>query len=85
MKNTAIKKRLPLVLFIAAALLTAGYIAALVYDYVTYYEFGSAPFWVYVLTEFIPFMIPAGVCLCIGIVLKKKIDDDHRAPESKPH
>lgn len=44
----------------------------LIIDYVCYYRFGSAPFYVYILVRGIEFILPAILCLIIAYCLKGK-------------
>ena len=66
------KKYLPLILFICAALLTAGFAIHLFFDYTLRYEFGSAPFWLYVAERFIEYMLLAIACFTAGMILRKR-------------
>ena len=66
------KKTLCSILFTAAAVLAAAFAALLTVDFFKFYEFGSAPFYVYILTRGIEFLLPAAICLIAGIIIKKK-------------
>ena len=66
------KKTVCSILFIAAALLVAAFAALLAADYFKYYEFGSAPFYVYILTRGIEFLLPGAVCFIAGIIIRRK-------------
>ena len=66
------KKFMPAFLFICSALLTIGFVARLYFDYTMHYEYGSAPFWLYVAVRFVEFMILAISCFVVGIIMRKK-------------
>lgn len=65
------KKYLPVFLLICSALLSIGFAVHLYYDYTLHYEFGSAPFWLYIAVRFVEYMILAIGCFVVGIVIRK--------------
>ena len=66
------KKYIPTFLFICAALLTIGFAVHLYFDYTLHYEYGSAPFEVYVIERLVEYMILAIGCIVAGIIIQKK-------------
>jgi len=66
------RKYIPTVLFVCSALLVIGFVLRLYFDYTLYYEFGSVPFWVYILERFVEYMLAAIGCLAVGAVLNRK-------------
>ena len=66
------KKYIPAFLFICAALLTIGFAVHLYFDYTLRYEYGSAPFALYVIERFAEYLILAIGCLITGIIMCKK-------------
>ena len=66
------RKYLSVLLWICAALLTAGFAVHLYFDYTLRYEYGSAPFELYVIERFAEYMILAVGCFIAGILLRKK-------------
>lgn len=66
------KKILPTALYIITALLVIGFGVRLGVDYFKLYEFGSSPFYVYIIVRFAEFIIPAILCFVIGFILQKK-------------
>ena len=65
-------------LFICSPLLTIGFVARLYFDYTMHYEYGSAPFWLYVAVRFVEFMILAIGCFVAGIIMRKKAKGNDR-------
>lgn len=66
------KERFPLFLYIISVLLVFGFIICLSADYLYKYEFGSAPFYIYVLFRFAEFLIPAILIFVAARILKIK-------------
>lgn len=66
------KKFIPAFLFVCSALLTIGFAVRLYFDYTIHYEYGSAPFWLYIAVRFGEFMLLAIGCLVGGIIIRKK-------------
>ena len=69
------KKKIPLFLWIAAALLFVGFgigVAADYQYYITEGIYGSAPFDLYILIRAIEFLLPAILCFIVGLVLRRK-------------
>lgn len=62
-----------LFLYIMAALLVVGFAIRLGADYYKNYEFGSSPFYLYVIERFAEFILPAIACFAAGHILKKKL------------
>lgn len=58
--------------FGVAALFAVAFIVMLVVDYVKYYPYGSAPFWLYIAVRFAEFIIPAIAFVVVSVILKKK-------------
>ncbi len=66
------KKWISAFLFLCAALLTVGFVVRLYCDYVFYYAYGSAPFYLYIAKRFICYLIPAIGCFAAAIILQKR-------------
>ena len=47
-------------------------IVALIFDYVNYNEYGSAPFYVNIIIRGLEFLLPAIICLLISYFLNKR-------------
>ncbi|MCQ2418507.1 MAG: hypothetical protein MJ085_01860 [Clostridia bacterium] len=71
-----IKERIPLFLYILSAGFAVGFLIRLIADYLCDYEYGSAPFYVYVLVRFVEFIIPAIVSFIAARIVYKK--QNHR-------
>ena len=65
-------------LFVCSALLTIGFAVRLYYDYTLQYEFGSAPFWLYIAVRFVEFMLLAIGCFVAGIIIRKKAKENEQ-------
>lgn len=61
-----------MLLFIMAAILFIIFGVILWNDYAVHYPYGSAPFYVYVLERVIEILLPAGLCVTFGMLIKKK-------------
>lgn len=59
-------------LFAASAVLAVCFGIFLWQDYTVHYQFGSAPFYLYVLERVVEFLLPSIVCLVVGGVIRKK-------------
>lgn len=70
------KKFIPAFLFICSTLLTIGFAVRLYFDYTVHYEYGSAPFWLYMAIRFVEFMILAIGCFVAGIIMRKKAKEN---------
>ncbi len=57
---------------IAAALWGCGFVILLIKDYLIHYPYGSAPFCLYILERAVMYLVPAVICLVIGLVIKEK-------------
>lgn len=66
------KEKYCLFLYIMSALLVVGFAIRLGADYFKNYEFGSSPFYLYVIERFAEFILPAIACFAVGRILKKK-------------
>lgn len=66
------KKFFSILFFVLSGCLTVTFIVLLCSDYINSYPFGSAPFYLYVIERGVMFLIPAAVCLTVGIILLKK-------------
>ncbi|MBO2515975.1 MAG: hypothetical protein CW338_01685 [Clostridiales bacterium] len=66
------KKFVSVFLMICAALFAAGFAAHLYFDYTLHYEYGSAPFRLYVIERFAEFTVPAIGCFAAGMLLRRK-------------
>lgn len=62
---------LSILLFLGAAVFAIGFVATLWIDYTVHYPYGSAPFYVYVITRCAELLVPAALCLTAGIALRK--------------
>lgn len=67
------KKTIPVLLLLCAALLTTGFTVRLIFDYILHYQYGSAPFALYVIERFAEYMLPASGCFIAGMILRKKM------------
>lgn len=65
-------KKLSKILNIISITLLLICVVLLVLDYIYYYPYGSAPFYVYILVRSIEFILPAIICFVISCCLKKK-------------
>lgn len=59
-------------LFVAAAALAVCFGVLLWQDYTVHYQYGSAPFYLYVVERAVEFLIPSIVCIVVGGVIRKK-------------
>lgn len=59
-------------LFVIAAALVVCFGVFLWQDYTVHYQFGSAPFYLYVVERAVEFLIPSIVCIVVGGVIRKK-------------
>lgn len=66
------KKIISYIFFTIALVLILYCYIVLRLDYLNNYIFGSAPFYAYILVRSIEFILPAILCIVIGIVLIKK-------------
>ena len=66
------KKYLSTLFFALSALLTALFAVFLRRDYLVFYPYGSAPFYLYVIERAVECLLPAAACLIAGILLRKK-------------
>ena len=57
---------------VAAVILILLFAVMLIKDYVVSYEFGSSPFYLYIIVRAIEFLLPASVLTVIGFLLKEK-------------
>ena len=61
-------------LYGASALMALGFVINLVVDYQQYQNsFTSAPFWVWIVTDALIWLIPAAIAAVAGFVAKKKL------------
>ena len=61
-------------LYGASALMVLGFFIHLAIDYYQYlHSFTSAPFWVWILTDALIWLIPAAIAAVAGFVAKKKL------------
>ena len=61
-------------LYGASALIALGFVINLVVDYQQYQtSFTSAPFWVWIVTDALIWLIPAAIAAVAGFVAKKKL------------
>lgn len=65
------KKIIAYILFLISLLLVVYCCITLRLDYLNNYEFGSAPFYAYILVRSVEFILPAIICLVAGIIIKK--------------
>lgn len=72
------KKYIPTFLFVCSALLTIGFAVHLYFDYTLHYEFGSSPFWFYIIVRFVEYMILAVICFSCGIIIRNKAKKDEK-------
>ena len=66
------KKFLSVALLAATVCLVAAFVFFLYRDYVVYYPYGSAPFYVYVLERAVLFLLPAVILLILGVSMRKR-------------
>lgn len=66
------KKKISNVLFVLAGVLAAAFIGMIIWDACAHYQFGSSPFYVYVLVRGLEFLLPAVISAVIAIILRKK-------------
>ena len=59
-------------LYWAAGLLVLGFGIQTFVDYMCYNEFNSAPFSLWIWVNSILYLLPAAICLIIGLIMKKK-------------
>ena len=59
-------------LYWAAGLLVLGFGIQTFVDYMRYNEFNSAPFSLWIWVNSILYLLPAAICLIIGLIMKKK-------------
>ena len=58
------------IFYFLAAMFAIAFPAILVRDYALLYEYGSAPFYVYVGTRALELLVPAAICYLIGRKIK---------------
>lgn len=59
-------------LFVIAAALVVCFGVFLWQDYTAHYQYGSAPFYLYVAERAIEFLLPSIVCLVVGGFIRRK-------------
>ena len=66
-------KKLSCAAFALSAILTVTFAGLLARDYLLVYPFGSAPFYLYAAVRAAELLVPAAICLAIGIALRRKL------------
>lgn len=66
-------KKISILLFAISGLLTVGFVIRLTADFICSYQFGSAPFYVYVVERGVEFLVPALLALIAALILHKRM------------
>lgn len=66
------RRAIAVILYVIGVLFVIGFGILLWKDYTVHYPYGSAPFYLYVIERAIELLVPAVLCVAVGIIIKRK-------------